>query len=77
MTRVTTRGEGYSHVTVKVRRNLDRSIIVAGPDDGPDVVIGKSNLSLLSEGEVDEQLEFPVELELEIRTWLVKKEGLG
>jgi len=67
--------DAFVACTVVVRRKLERSVILAGIDD-EDLVCGRSLLSYKSEEEIDEQFKFPVTLQLEIRKWFAKREGL-
>lgn len=69
--------DSYTKVAVVVERKLPKSIVVVRESDSESVVVGRSLLSYVSEELVEAQDSFPVELELEIRSWLVKKEDLG
>lgn len=70
-------GDQYTQLEVVVNRVLDRSIIVKNDEaeDG-ETVIGKSLLSITSEELIDSEDNFPVTLDLEIKTWVLRKEGL-
>lgn len=75
MARGSNANDDYTQIEAVVIRKLERSVILKGHDD-EEVAIGRSLLSITSEEEVDSQLAFPATLDLEIKTWVLKKEGL-